>query len=93
VSVDEVQALAQALPGPPRVIALDPTTYGETVGDVRTVAQATDAKDAALDLIARTARRARSSRPRSSLTGCARWAPTTSSRSTRRRTSRARGRG
>ena len=58
VSVDEVQALAQALPGPPRVIALDPTTYGETVGDVRTVAQATNAKDAALDLIARTARRA-----------------------------------
>jgi iron complex transport system substrate-binding protein len=58
VSVDEVRALAQALPGPPRVIALDPTTYGETVGDVRTIAQATNAKDAALDLIARTARRA-----------------------------------
>jgi iron complex transport system substrate-binding protein len=58
VSVDEVQALAQTLPGPPRVIALDPTTYGETVGDVRTIAQATDARDAALDLIARTARRA-----------------------------------
>jgi len=58
VSVDEVRALALTLPGPPRVIALDPTTYGETVGDVRTIAQATDAKDAALDLIARTARRA-----------------------------------
>ncbi len=58
VSVDEVQALAQSLPSPPRVIALDPTTYGETVGDVRTIAQATNAKDAALDLIARTARRA-----------------------------------
>jgi iron complex transport system substrate-binding protein len=58
VSVDEVQALAQGLPGPPRVISLDPTTYGETIGDVRTIAQATDAKDAALDLIARTARRA-----------------------------------
>jgi len=58
VSADEVHALAQSLPGPPRVIALDPTTYGETLGDVRTVAQATDSKDAALDLIARTARRA-----------------------------------
>jgi iron complex transport system substrate-binding protein len=58
VSVDEVRALALSLPGPPRVIALDPTTYGETVGDVRTIAQATGAKDAALDLIARTARRA-----------------------------------
>jgi len=58
VSVDEVRALAQALPGSPRVISLDPTTYGETLGDVRTVAQATGSKDAALDLIARTARRA-----------------------------------
>ncbi len=58
VSVDEVQALAQSLADPPRVIALDPTTYGETVGDVRTIAQATNVKDAALDLIARTARRA-----------------------------------
>ena len=58
VSVDEVEALARTLPGPPRVISLDPTTYGETVGDVRTIAQATDAKDAALDLIARIARRA-----------------------------------
>jgi len=58
VSHDEVQALAVTLPGPPRVIALDPKTYGETLGDVRTLAQATSSKDAALDLIARTARRA-----------------------------------
>jgi iron complex transport system substrate-binding protein len=58
VSVDEVQALAQTLPGPPRVISLDPQTYGETLVDVRTIAQATGSKDAALDLIARTARRA-----------------------------------
>ncbi|HWI09023.1 MAG TPA: cobalamin-binding protein [Solirubrobacteraceae bacterium] len=58
VSVDEVRGLAAKLPGPPRVISLDPTTYGETIGDVRTIARATDAKDAALDLIARTARRA-----------------------------------
>jgi iron complex transport system substrate-binding protein len=58
VSVDEVQALATSLPRPPRVISLDPKTYGETLGDVRTIAQATDSRDAALDLIARTARRA-----------------------------------
>ncbi len=58
VSHDEVQALAVTLERPPRVIALDPKTYGETLGDVRTIAQATGAKDAALDLIARTARRA-----------------------------------
>jgi iron complex transport system substrate-binding protein len=58
VSVDEVRALAQTLPGPAQVISLDPRTYGETLGDVRTIAQATDSRDAALDLIARTARRA-----------------------------------
>jgi iron complex transport system substrate-binding protein len=58
VSVEEVRALAQSLPGPPRVISLDPTTYGETLADVRTVAQATNSRDAALDLVARTARRA-----------------------------------
>jgi len=58
VSHDEVQALALRLPGPPRVISLDPKTYGETLGDVRTIARATDSRDAALDLIARTARRA-----------------------------------
>ena len=58
VSVDEVQALATTLPGPPRVVSLDPKTYGETLADVRTIAQATGSRDAALDLIARTARRA-----------------------------------
>ncbi len=58
VSHDEVQALAVTLDEPPRVLSLDPKTYGETLGDVRTVAQATGSKDAALDLIARTARRA-----------------------------------
>jgi iron complex transport system substrate-binding protein len=58
VSHEEVQALAVTLPEPPRVISLDPKTYGETLGDVRTLARATNTKDAALDLIARTARRA-----------------------------------
>ena len=58
VSHDEVQALAVRLPDPPRVVSLDPKTYGETLGDIRTIAQATGSKAAALDLIARTARRA-----------------------------------
>src|SRR4029079_17973376 len=58
VSHDEVQALAVTLPDPPRVIPLDPQTSRETLSDVRTIAQATGTKDAALDLIARTARRA-----------------------------------
>jgi iron complex transport system substrate-binding protein len=35
----------------PLVISLDPHTLGEVLGDARTLAQATDAKDAAVDLI------------------------------------------
>jgi iron complex transport system substrate-binding protein len=54
VSVDDVRTIAEDLPGPPRVISLDPKTFGETLGDVRTIAQATGARDAALELIART---------------------------------------
>jgi iron complex transport system substrate-binding protein len=54
VSVEDVRKLAADMPDPPRVISLDPKTYGETLGDVRTIAQATGARDAALELIART---------------------------------------
>jgi iron complex transport system substrate-binding protein len=57
VSHDEVREIAQELPSRPRVLSLDPRTYGETLGDVRTVAHATGARDAALDLVARSARR------------------------------------
>jgi iron complex transport system substrate-binding protein len=57
VSFDDVRQVAGRLPTKPRVLSLDPKTYGETLGDVRTVAQATGARDAALDLIARTSRR------------------------------------
>ena len=58
VSVDDVRAVAQGLSDPPpRVISLDPRTYGETLADVRTVAQATDAREAALGLVARQTRR------------------------------------
>ncbi|MDP9399681.1 MAG: cobalamin-binding protein [Actinomycetota bacterium] len=57
VSYDEVAELARDLPGRPRVLALDPRTYGETLGDVRTIAQATGARDAALELVVRSARR------------------------------------
>jgi iron complex transport system substrate-binding protein len=51
VSYDEVAEVAKTLPSSPRVIALDPKTLGETLGDVRTVAQATDRRDAGVDLI------------------------------------------
>src|SRR3712207_6012985 len=57
VSYDDVRAIADRMENPPKVVALDPKTFGETLSDVRTVAQATDAKLAAIDLIARTARR------------------------------------
>ncbi|MDQ3850123.1 MAG: ABC transporter substrate-binding protein, partial [Actinomycetota bacterium] len=57
VSHDEVEAIAARMPVPPAVISLDPSTFGETLADVRTVAQATGTRDAALELIARTGRR------------------------------------
>ena len=53
VSYDEVVAVAERIDSCPKVVALDPRTFGETMGDVRTIAHATGAKAAALDLIAR----------------------------------------
>jgi iron complex transport system substrate-binding protein len=57
VSFEEVGAIAAELPSHPRVIALDPHTLGEAIGDARTLAQATGRRDEALDLIARSAGR------------------------------------
>lgn len=51
VSADDVRAIAQDLPTHPQVISLDPHTLGEVLGDVRTLAQATNRKDTAVDLI------------------------------------------
>ncbi|HWF71834.1 MAG TPA: ABC transporter substrate-binding protein [Solirubrobacteraceae bacterium] len=51
VSYDDVQAVAAEIDSRPQVIALDPHTVGEVLGDARTLAQATDRKDAAVDLI------------------------------------------
>jgi iron complex transport system substrate-binding protein len=53
VSVDDVRAVAGTIPSQPQVVALDPHTLGESFGDVRTIAQLTRSRDAALDLIAR----------------------------------------
>jgi iron complex transport system substrate-binding protein len=58
VSYDDVEKVAKELPTCPKVIALDPKTFGETMGDLRTIAQATGARDAALDLVARQRARA-----------------------------------
>jgi iron complex transport system substrate-binding protein len=51
VSVDDVRALAERLDPVPRIVSLDPHTLGEVLGDIRTLAQATDAKDAGVDLV------------------------------------------
>ncbi len=57
VSVEEVRAVAEKITTCPQVVTLDPKTLGETMGDIRTLAQATGAKDAALDLVARQRKR------------------------------------
>jgi iron complex transport system substrate-binding protein len=51
VSYDDVRAIADELDTHPQVISLDPHTVGEVLGDARTLAQATDAKDAAVELV------------------------------------------
>jgi iron complex transport system substrate-binding protein len=57
VSYEDVQGLARELDSQPRVISLDPTTVGEILGDARTLAQATGAKDAAVELVRIAAQR------------------------------------
>jgi iron complex transport system substrate-binding protein len=57
VSYDDVRAVAERLGSRPQVLALDPHTVGEVLGDVRTLAQATDAKDAGVELVQDAARR------------------------------------
>jgi iron complex transport system substrate-binding protein len=51
VSYDDVRAVAERIESQPQVLSLDPNTLGEVLGDVRTLAQATDAKDAGVDLV------------------------------------------
>ena len=57
VSYDDVKAIAAELPSHPRVIALDPHTIGESLADVRTIAQATGRRDEGIALVARVAGR------------------------------------
>ncbi len=51
VSFDDVRAIAEEIETRPRVISLDPRTLGEVLGDVRTLAQATDRGDAGAALV------------------------------------------
>jgi iron complex transport system substrate-binding protein len=57
VSYEEVAQVARKLPSSPSVIALDPKTLGETFGDVRTLARATERRNAGVDLIQQAAAR------------------------------------
>ena len=57
VSYDEVAGLARKLPTCPKVVALDPRTFGETLGDAKTIAGLTGANAAAKELVLRTRER------------------------------------
>jgi iron complex transport system substrate-binding protein len=51
VSYTEVQELAERIPSRPRVISLDPHTLGQTLDDVRTLAEATDRCERGVELV------------------------------------------
>jgi iron complex transport system substrate-binding protein len=51
VSYDDVRRIAQDIETQPQVISLDPHTLGEVFADARTLAEATDRKDAAVELV------------------------------------------
>ncbi len=51
VSYEDVRAIAEELETRPRVISLDPNTVGEVLEDARTLAEATDRRDAAVRLV------------------------------------------
>jgi iron complex transport system substrate-binding protein len=57
VSYDDVREIADRLDSRPQVLSLDPHTLGEVLGDVRTLAQATDSKDAGVELVQNAASR------------------------------------
>lgn len=57
VSYDDVRAIAEEIDTQPMVISLDPHTIGQVLGDARTLGQATDTKDAAVDLVQETSAR------------------------------------
>jgi iron complex transport system substrate-binding protein len=57
ISEDEVRSVAQEIDSRPMVVALDPHTVGEVLGDARTLAQATNRRDEAVELIRRASAR------------------------------------
>jgi iron complex transport system substrate-binding protein len=57
VSYEDVAKLAGKLPCKPEVISLDPHTLDETLGDIRTVAEATDRRERGIELVREIATR------------------------------------
>jgi iron complex transport system substrate-binding protein len=57
VSYEDVAKLAAKLRSKPKVLSLDPHTFGESIGDVRTVAEATGRRERGIELVAEIARR------------------------------------
>ena len=57
VSIDDVRAIAAKLDPAPEIVSLDPHTLGEMLGDVRTLARAADAENAAEALLHASAER------------------------------------
>ena len=57
VSYDDVVTLAEEIPSQPHVISLDPHTLGEALGDIRTLAAATERKDEGVALLRQAAER------------------------------------
>jgi iron complex transport system substrate-binding protein len=51
VSYDDVRAIAEEIETEPQVISLDPHTVGEVLSDARTLAAATDRREAAASLV------------------------------------------
>ena len=46
-----MRAIAERMDPVPKIVSLDPHTIGEVLGDVRSLAQATDRKDAGVELV------------------------------------------
>jgi iron complex transport system substrate-binding protein len=57
VSYEDVAKLAAKLPSRPKVISLDPHTLGESLGDVQTVAEATNRRERGIELVGEIAAR------------------------------------
>ena len=53
VSYDEVKELAERIDPCPKVVSLDPKTFGETMADIRRLAEVAEVEDAAEALVAR----------------------------------------